>query len=149
METDNPRQNSVGGGYFPDVPTFTSEAAPPSLPTVNDTVSPALPNAPPMDSLRSPPATRDILPSPHDFYQQQPSHPPAAQAPPPTFAKPPPAVAQPPPPMTTSTGGYRTDDESVAAAQKHAKWAMSALNFEDVPTAVKELRIALQSLGGL
>jgi vacuolar protein sorting-associated protein VTA1 len=33
------------------------------------------------------------------------------------------------------------------AAQKHAKWAISALNFEDVPTAVKELRIALQSLG--
>jgi vacuolar protein sorting-associated protein VTA1 len=33
------------------------------------------------------------------------------------------------------------------AAQKHAKWAISALNFEDVPTAVKELRIALQNLG--
>jgi vacuolar protein sorting-associated protein VTA1 len=33
------------------------------------------------------------------------------------------------------------------AAQKHAKWAISALNFEDVPTAVKELRIALQALG--
>jgi vacuolar protein sorting-associated protein VTA1 len=44
-------------------------------------------------------------------------------------------------------GGYKTDDESVMAAQKHAKWAISALNFEDVPTAVKELRIALQNLG--
>jgi len=33
------------------------------------------------------------------------------------------------------------------AAQKHAKWAISALNFEDVDTAVRELRIALQSLG--
>ena len=42
---------------------------------------------------------------------------------------------------------YRRDDEAVMAAQKHAKWAISALNFEDVDTAVKELRIALQSLG--
>ena len=32
-------------------------------------------------------------------------------------------------------------------AQKHAKWAISALAFEDVPTAVKELRIALRALG--
>ena len=32
-------------------------------------------------------------------------------------------------------------------AQKHAKWAISALNFEDVDTAVKELRIALNALG--
>jgi vacuolar protein sorting-associated protein VTA1 len=32
-------------------------------------------------------------------------------------------------------------------AQKHAKWAISALNFEDVNTAVMELRRALQSLG--
>ncbi|XWW94935.1 hypothetical protein V2A60_002885 [Cordyceps javanica] len=32
-------------------------------------------------------------------------------------------------------------------AQKHAKWAISALNFDDVPTAVKELRNALAMLG--
>jgi len=44
-------------------------------------------------------------------------------------------------------GNYRTDDEAVAAAEKHARWAISALNFEDVETAVKELRAALQSLG--
>ncbi len=42
---------------------------------------------------------------------------------------------------------YRTDDEAITNAQKHAKWAVSALNFEDVETAVRELRIALQSLG--
>jgi vacuolar protein sorting-associated protein VTA1 len=33
------------------------------------------------------------------------------------------------------------------AATKHAKWAISALNFEDSSTAVKELRAALQALG--
>jgi vacuolar protein sorting-associated protein VTA1 len=34
------------------------------------------------------------------------------------------------------------------SAQKHAKWANSALNFEDVPTAIKELRAALKDLTG-
>jgi len=40
------------------------------------------------------------------------------------------------------------DDAAIAEAQKHARWAISALNFEDVATAVKELRIALGALGG-
>jgi len=39
------------------------------------------------------------------------------------------------------------DDAAVIDAQKHAKWAISALNFEDVGTAVKELRLALKALG--
>ncbi|KAK4200088.1 putative vacuolar protein sorting-associated protein [Triangularia verruculosa] len=39
------------------------------------------------------------------------------------------------------------DETAMAGAQKHAKWAISALNFEDVPTAVKELRRALELLG--
>lgn len=42
-----------------------------------------------------------------------------------------------------------TDEESIVAAQKHARWAISALNFEDVKTAVKELRGALESLGAV
>lgn len=43
--------------------------------------------------------------------------------------------------------GYNTDDMAMAQAQKHAKWAISALNFEDVSTAVKELQDALAVLG--
>lgn len=39
------------------------------------------------------------------------------------------------------------DDTAVAEAQKHARWAISALNFEDVGTAVRELRLALGRLG--
>ena len=42
---------------------------------------------------------------------------------------------------------YLTDEEAVLKAQKHARWAISALNFEDVNTAVKELKGALESLG--
>lgn len=40
-----------------------------------------------------------------------------------------------------------TDDISIAEAQKHARWAISALNFEDTETAIKELREALKILG--
>ncbi|TGJ82058.1 hypothetical protein E0Z10_g6702 [Xylaria hypoxylon] len=45
------------------------------------------------------------------------------------------------------TGPYNYDDMAVTQAQKHAKWAISALNFEDVPTAVRELQAALATLG--
>lgn len=44
-------------------------------------------------------------------------------------------------------GGAIVDEAAMAEAQKHAKWAISALNFEDVPTAIKELRKALELLG--
>ena len=42
---------------------------------------------------------------------------------------------------------YLTDEEAILKAQKHARWAISALNFEDASTAVKELRAALEALG--
>ena len=60
-----------------------------------------------------------------------------------------PSQVPPPPPLVPSLGHapFRADDDSIMAAQKHAKWAISALNFEDVDTAVKELRIALEALG--
>jgi len=154
-EAGTARQGSVGGGYFPSVPTSTSEAAAPSLPT-------AAPDVPYVDNSMSDTnefntssvATNAITPDPTSFYIQQPSQPPPLSS---HFAQPRTPAAMPPPPVPSAAipapvsahGPYRTDDEAVAQAQKHAKWAMSALNFEDVPTAVKELRIALQSLGAL
>ncbi|KAH8161780.1 hypothetical protein CIB48_g6465 [Xylaria polymorpha] len=64
------------------------------------------------------------------------------------------AVPAPPPPPAQQYGGnsgpagsYNYDDMAIAQAQKHAKWAISALNFEDVPTAVRELQAALATLG--
>ncbi|KAI5300688.1 hypothetical protein KEM55_005768 [Ascosphaera atra] len=38
------------------------------------------------------------------------------------------------------------DDNNISEAQKHARWAVSALQFDDVATAVKELRTALGHL---
>ena len=71
---------------------------------------------------------------------------------------PPPApIAQPPPPQaiptpvapvaSQSSGNFATSQKDLNQAQKHAKWAISAINFEDVPTAVQELRNALAVLG--
>jgi len=50
-------------------------------------------------------------------------------------------------PSISSQTNYAVDEEAILKAQKHARWAISALNFEDVSTAVKELRGALESLG--
>lgn len=51
------------------------------------------------------------------------------------------------PTQSYSQTAYLSDEEAIMKAQKHARWAISALNFEDVNTAVKELKIALDSLG--
>ncbi|PWY95677.1 DUF605-domain-containing protein [Aspergillus sclerotioniger CBS 115572] len=39
------------------------------------------------------------------------------------------------------------DDQAIALAQKHARWAVSALTFDDVNTAIKELKNSLRYLG--
>ena len=169
----NSRAGSIGGGYFPsssapvvnvnDVEPVDQSPTPNALPLSPSAadfyntshVPPAAPT-PPILAPTSP--EQPSAPSPHQINIQPPSaspaiqHPPAiapvaspivqAPAPPPVSR-----VAPVPPPIVQSNGHYNTDDESVLAAQKHAKWAISALNFEDVNTAVKELRIALHSLG--
>ncbi|GAA6062220.1 hypothetical protein JCM10212_006455 [Sporobolomyces blumeae] len=50
------------------------------------------------------------------------------------------------PPPGVARDSY--DPLEVAKIQKHAKWAISALNYEDYETARKELRLALTMLGG-
>lgn len=134
--SDATRSASVGGGYFPSVPTFTSDNAQPTAPTA-DSNNFGLPSAPP-----PPPA---LSTDPADFYNQA-----AAPAPAPIPAPVVPTIPQAaplPPVQALPPGSYRDDDDSMTLATKHAKWAISALNFEDVNTAVKELRLALQSLG--
>ncbi|OJJ47870.1 hypothetical protein ASPZODRAFT_131468 [Penicilliopsis zonata CBS 506.65] len=53
-------------------------------------------------------------------------------------------VAQPSVPQSALQA---VDDQSIALAQKHARWAVSALTFDDVNTAIKELRNSLRCLG--
>lgn len=97
------------------------------------------PSAPSSTRAASPPPPAPPVPAPEDLYRS---------APPPTFQPPP--AARPPVSAATAprpTGQFTTDEAAMVQAQKHAKWAISALNFEDVNTAVMELRKALESLG--
>ena len=154
---------------FPDsspLPPPSSSAAviPPSQPT-NSLHSFPPPN---MDESNiSPPSSAPIPSYGPDspsasapYFSQQP--PSAPQQAPPTPVQPFPAPRAPvrqaplpqkiaptpmaPPPVSGHTN-YLTDEEAILKAQKHARWAISALNFEDANTAVKELRGALEALG--
>ncbi|CBX95503.1 hypothetical protein LEMA_P026550.1 [Plenodomus lingam JN3] len=146
---------SVGGGYFPRTdpapPTFTAEPTTSGLPT-----APSMDNDPIMSDLPDAPQTQ--TPSASDaasFYQSTTSPPPIMQQQPPPpqpqYPSAPPqnpyAQHSVPPPPPASQGPLRNDEDSIMEATKHAKWAISALNFEDAATAVKELRIALRALG--
>ncbi|KAL3457072.1 Vta1 like-domain-containing protein [Aspergillus heterothallicus] len=56
-----------------------------------------------------------------------------------------PVAAAPPP--SAQTNPQNIDDQAISQAQKHARWAVSALSFDDVNTAIKELRNSLKLLG--
>ncbi|KAH8905767.1 DUF605-domain-containing protein [Coniochaeta sp. PMI_546] len=156
-------------GYFDDQ-SLPSPVSPPSHNPAGYH-PPADANAPPQTWTPTPPPQAPVsafapppqAPGPEDHYRAAP--PPAAA--PPTFApaqSPTPAVAPAPIPKPVASLAKPTipppssaipapapvsdvDEAAMVQAQKHAKWAISALNFEDVNTAVMELRRALQALG--
>ncbi|KAI3324654.1 DUF605-domain-containing protein [Xylariaceae sp. AK1471] len=136
----------------------------PSPSSYHSTMPPSAPFAPPggqfpPQDFYYPPPQHQTAPTPPSIRPQQ--HYTPSQAPPaphnyhaphsqPVVPKTAPA---PPPPAqqyggnSGPTGSYNYDDMAIAQAQKHAKWAISALNFEDVQTAVRELQAALTTLG--
>lgn len=169
-EGSNSRHNSIGGGYFPTAPSAPADVemnddSPPDIPPPPENMDPkdfyntaappppTQPSAPSPESLGISSLARPSRPPPEQMTAQPPAippvrSPPAAQIQAPHahhafVPAPASAFSQQPAPVTA----FKTDDESTMAAQKHARWAISALNFEDVNTAVKELRLALQSLG--
>lgn len=134
----------------------------PGLPT--GPPAPQAPSAPsPQEFYQNMTSTAPIAPTSQQVHPPpafQPSANPYSTPPPPPQPQLP--VFQPPQPLPFNNpsvpqqqpaqsfqhqGPFKTDEEAQMAAAKHAKWAISALNFEDVNTAVKELRLALQSLG--
>lgn len=157
------RQESVGGGYFPATPSVPPEInmtddlrTPQQSTDPQDFYStmvppPAAPPAPSDEVLDISSPARLAAPTSNQMSTQPPTAPSVKSPPPPQIPVPQPRIAQVPAPVPVQqgmpAGGYKTDDESTMLAQKHARWAISALNFEDVNTAVKELRLALQSLG--
>ena len=146
-------------GELLDLPTF-----PPASSSASDQRPSYLPHTDSLESFPPPPMDQNIEPNtpqapvPHYPPQHQPA-PRQMSARPSTSTQPRPAVWQssnvtqsgphrpnvPEPP--SSNTDYVANEEAVLKAQKHARWAISALNFEDVNTAVKELRVALEALG--
>ena len=170
----NDRSGSVGGGFFP-LPTFTAESNNSTLPTappdhMNDLVLPEQPSFAPGSRTTPPPPRPE---EPQDYYHVDPPHvhpsrtnisqvPTSNLVPqqPQNFQNHEPfqyslplalysGATQPPPIQSRAIGAnlVEVDDEAIAQAQKHARWAISALNFEDTQTAIKELREALRTLG--
>jgi vacuolar protein sorting-associated protein VTA1 len=144
-------------GYFPQVPEDHKMPDQPSLPMAPSefptySSGPELPTAP---VLPPPPATYPEssvpdIPRPFAHYPNQaPTHIPHQNAPTPAVPQNTQQLGLPQSnsTLTSAQAAYRTDDQSILKAQKHARWAISALNFEDVNTAVKELMGALESLG--
>ncbi len=115
----------AGGGHFPDVPTVMTELR---------GLDPSAPS-----DLHVPAHNNPVVSSPSDFYGQHSSRQPL----PVNAYQPRPAPVQ----SYSMNAQLNTDDVAIAKAQKHARFAISALNFEDAVTAVKELRAALQTLG--
>ncbi|KAK0767108.1 hypothetical protein N5P37_000841 [Trichoderma harzianum] len=151
------QEQPVQEGYFP----LTQAAEPDNEPFVPSPMSTSpppqdLPTQPPHSTPQLPPQFTSYAPPPQPPQPVNPSVPPSWTAP---TAPVPPAVVSPTPvappiatpivPPVTNASSSRPDQKSMAQAQKHAKWAISALNFDDVPTAVQELRNALATLGAL
>ncbi|KAF2132827.1 DUF605-domain-containing protein [Dothidotthia symphoricarpi CBS 119687] len=112
-------------------------------------VSPPPTAQPPQNPYMSPTYTTPApqQPQPPPIFQSSPAPPHQQYSAPPPHQNP---YAQPAaPPPTTSQGPFRNDEDSLREAKKHAKWAISAIDFDDANTAVKELRVALKALGAI
>lgn len=166
LELPSAPPDDAGGVSLPTAP---SDSGLPSAPTTFAQAQPIAPKTP-LDSFQAPPTPgQPPVASIPTNLPQAPSQPMNIPQPPPPinpYAPPAPtpsnAAHQPsfaPPPAAPSQPTYisasqaaantnvEVDEESMMKAQKHARWAISALNFEDVPTAIKEFQLALQTLG--
>lgn len=130
---------SVPESWAPTPPPATTRFSPPPGP-------PAPPAGPPTFAPSYSPTTAVAPPPPSNIPFTNPAPPAASFSRPvstPVPIAPPVVASQPPQPVA---GNAAVDDAAMSQAQKHARWAISALNFEDVPTAVRELRRALETL---
>lgn len=167
--------SSAQPGYFDPTPPLPSPISPPSHNPVTfdpgSNMPPSAPDSwvptpPPAATTFSPPAGPSVPPPSTPSFSPTAAVSPPSVLPPNFTTEPPVANVSRPvvPPLASSTqgltapggfsqvpqqvtGNFTADDAAMSQAQKHAKWAISALNFEDVPTAVRELRRALEALG--
>lgn len=155
-------------------PSVVGGLTPSTLHPNDPTVSPSHPPYDPMTSSGLPPG---FIPSAPSFEQNDPStqlsfppgfvpspHSPMTPLPPPPvipstghfptaplpiLSYPSPQVAYPPPAAATvTTTPEELSSATITKIQKHCRFAISALDYEDAEQARKELRTALQLLGG-
>ncbi|OCH94754.1 DUF605-domain-containing protein [Obba rivulosa] len=113
------------------------------VPSPRVSAPPLPPATPPVPSLPSPPRTQAqfsrVAPPPPIFYTHStPAAPISAPIPPPPVVD-----------VTTAMNApVQLTPEIVARAQKHCRFAISSLDYEDAEQAKKELRAALRVLGG-
>jgi vacuolar protein sorting-associated protein VTA1 len=133
-----------GGLELPSAPsTFGESSGVPNLPDTPGSHPPHTSN--PANTFQSfpPPASPSVpAPNPASFYDPTNA---SAHIPPPSA--PPARAPVAPPTAAPSQPTHGVDDNSIALAQKHARWAVSAMTFDDVDTAIKELRNSLRYLG--
>ncbi|KAJ6037352.1 Vacuolar protein sorting-associate Vta1 N-terminal [Penicillium herquei] len=146
-------QSYSGGLELPSTPGTIGNSA--SIPQLPDTPGFSKSStSPPTNTFQSfPPPPSNLsgtTPDPASFYDTSTAsaHIPApaavaASRAPSSFAPAPVA----PVPSASSQPSHSVDDNSIALAQKHARWAVSALTFDDVNTAIKELKNSLRYLG--
>ncbi|KAJ7786487.1 Vta1 like-domain-containing protein [Mycena metata] len=91
-----------------------------------------------------------LPPAPGGLYASAPPPPPHVPTPvvppPPTYVSPPTLLSPPPPPQLEPE--VELTPSIIAKAQKHCRFAISALDYEDAEQARRELRAALAVLGG-
>lgn len=118
---------------IPQVPGFTTvtPATPPIIPTSFSNTLPD-PNAAMRAASQLPPVPYTPDPNPGGFVPYDPSQQPQP-VPAPLYGD------------STSTVAQLTPDQ-ISKAQKYCKWASSALNYDDVKTAMNNLRNALELL---
>lgn len=158
-ENTRQRPSHLSQATVPDLPAAPSDfPSPASSPAGTPFNLGAPPDAfPPVSNLQSfPPPTSSAAQPPQAAAHQAWQHPQGAPSPdqgknvPPSVTSvPPPSASQQPPRSVPSGTGADSNihEDAIAQAQKHARWAVSALNFDDIDTATKELRNSLKFLG--
>lgn len=156
-EDEDPAPTPPSHAATPAPPSFlnsasSSRSTSPLQPS--GSVTPQIPETHQTRVLHPPPAHDNSLPPAFASAVFPPAAAPSlSPAPPPlpsVYAAPPPlppapvSVAVAPAPIPVDGFGILT----VGKVQKHARWAISALDYEDWETARKELRAALAMLGG-
>lgn len=133
--TASDNQPAPGPTDMPQVPGFAAvtPATPPIAPSSFNNVLPD-PNAAMRAASQLPPVPYTPDPNPGGFVPYDPSQqPPQPQPPTPLYGD-------------NSTTVAQLSPDQIAKAQKYCKWASSALNYDDIKTAIGSLRNALELL---